>query len=332
MANAYNIDNREGSIPGDIAILDARINAGHPDLNVVESVNTLDSGWRSGSSRHGYGNAGVCCARDNLGGVVGSAPGARIHSIWIFGVTGSMADSDGPTSTTSINVRALNWVTAHASTIEVANWNIQCATSAGGDINGCALNSAENTAANSVVSAGVTLFTAAGNFDIDTDGFQQCGYTITICVGAYGDMDGLCGGKSPTTYTYDAGVGRDDRIAVFSNWGDQVDVAGPGYPSLSTAWPGDNEATYKTRYPYIGGFVQDGYQSYSGTSQANPTVSGIGLVIKAVNPSFTPAQVLSSLLAEAVPVTETCDGSSKGGYVVSVPSQENAPLAYAGDY
>ena len=196
-----------------------------------------------------------------------------------------------------------------------------------------------------MVSAGVTLFTAAGNYDIDTDGTEQCGYTITICVGAYGDMDGLCGGKSSRTLSYSApgggGVGRDDRIAAFSNWGDQVDIAGPGYPSLSIADPGyigtDILAVVQGQkidlaYPYIGGFVQDGYQTYSGTSQANPTVSGIGLVIKAVNPSFTPAQVLSALLAEAVPVTEACDGDSKGGYVVSVPSQENAPLAYAGDY
>ncbi|MET0786882.1 MAG: S8 family serine peptidase [Paenisporosarcina sp.] len=333
MANSLNIDNRESAPNVDIAILDARVVAGHPDLNVVESVNTLDSGWRAGDSRHGYGNAGVCCARDNLGGVVGSAPGAKIHSVWIFGVSANMKDTDGPSSTTSINVRALDWVAAHASTIEVANWNIQCLQS--GET-GCPLNSAENSAANSVVAAGVTLFTAAGNFDIDTDGFQQCGYTITICVGAYGDMDGLCGGKSSTTYSYSvhgrAEVGRDDRIAVFSNWGNEVDVAGPGYPSLSVAWPGDGSASLRSQYPYIGGFVQDGYQFYSGTSQANPTVSGIGLVIKAVNPSFTPAQVLSALLAEAVPVTEACDGSSKGGYVVTVPSQENAPLAYAGDY
>jgi hypothetical protein len=335
MSNSLNIDNRESMPNVDIAILDAQV-LPHPDLNLVERVNTLDSGWSVSSSQHGQGNAGVCCARDNLAGVVGSAPGARIHSIFLFGSPPSSTDV---TSSNSISIRALNWVASHASTIEVANWNIECFK--------CPLQSATNSAANSVVSNGVTLFAAAGNYDIDTDGTTYCGYTIVICVGAYGDMDGLCGGKSTITVNYGdnpegnpMGTGRDDRIATFSNWGDQVDVAGPGYPSLSTGFAGTNSrdvwgpagASIKEQYPYIGGFVQDGYTTYSGTSQANPTVSGIGLVIKAVNPSFTPAQVLSALLAEAVPVTEACDGSSKGGYVASVPSQENAPLAYAGDY
>ena len=243
--------------------------------------------------------------------------------------------------TSSIDLRALNYVIANAASIEVANWNVQC----GGGANTCPLLSSLTTASNNVVSAGVTLFTAAGNGGVDTDGVEQCGYTVTICVGAYGDMDGLCGGKSSKTLTYGVGpsdtptVGRDDRIAVFSNWGDSVDIAGHGYPSLSTANPpgtlgGGIIESFKTTYPYIGGFVQDNYQHYSGTSQANPSVSGIGAVIKANNPSFTPAQVRSALLAEAVPITEACDGSSKGGYVdgANVGSQKDAPLAYAGDY
>ncbi len=337
MANPCNIDNKEGNCNVDVAVIDAQVYP-HPDLNVLKTVSVMDSGWRVSTSSHGMGNAGVCCARDNLGGVVGSAPGARIWGLTYFGSPPGQS-LDVVSTSSSHDIRALNYVIANAASIEVANWNVQC----GGGANTCPLLSSVNTAANNVVSAGVTLFTAAGNGGVNTDGVEQCGYTATICVGAYGDMDGLCGGKSSQTYVYGVGpdnhaeTGRDDRIAVFSNFGDSVDIAGHGYPSLSTAIPpgmlgGGASPSIKAGYPYIGGFVQDNYQFYSGTSQANPSVSGIGAVIKASNPSFTPAQVRSALLAEAVPVTESCDGSSKGGYVVSVPSEKNAPLAYAGDY
>ena len=101
MSNSLNIDNKESAPNVDIAILDARIVA-HPDINLVESVNVLDSGWVPGTSMHGMGNAGVCCARDNLGGVVGSAPGARIHSLIFFG------NPPGSTSTTSKPPRSIS--------------------------------------------------------------------------------------------------------------------------------------------------------------------------------------------------------------------------------
>ena len=84
MANPCNIDNKEGNCNVDLAVIDAQVYP-HPDLNVFKTVNVLDSGWKVSNSNHGMGNAGVCCARDNLGGVVGSAPGARIWGLTFFG-------------------------------------------------------------------------------------------------------------------------------------------------------------------------------------------------------------------------------------------------------
>ena len=78
-------DSREQKPNIDVAVVDQPVATGHPDLNVVSRANMIDG---CGSTvqcynqdgYHGTHVAGSIAARDNLGGVVGGLPGARIHS------------------------------------------------------------------------------------------------------------------------------------------------------------------------------------------------------------------------------------------------------------
>jgi hypothetical protein len=64
---------------------------------------------------------------------------------------------------------------------------------------------------------------------------------------------------------------------------------------------------------------------------ATPYAAGIGAIIKLNNPSFTPAQVKSNLLANAYPQTQSCS-DSKGGLASGANSGSSEKMAWAGNY
>ena len=73
---------------------------------------------------------------------------------------------------------------------------------------------------------------------------------MSFTVSAIGDSDGKCGGTGPWT-----GYGKDDRLAIFSNYGAVIDIAAPGAKIYST-------------------YKGDTYATMSGTSMASPHVAG----------------------------------------------------------
>ncbi|MFI7522808.1 S8 family serine peptidase [Micromonospora globbae] len=87
----------------------------------------------------------------------------------------------------------------------------------------------------------------------------------------------------PAAYPEVLAVGATDRagnLTDFSSWGDHVDVAAPGFDIVST------------------GPEQD-YRVGDGTSFAAPIASGVAALVRAANPSWTPAQVSDRLRATA---------------------------------
>ena len=102
----------------DVAVIDSGVQLDHPDLNVAASTNcasffaTCGSGGADGNG-HGTHVAGTIGALDNGIGVVGVAPGARLWSVRVLNNSG--------TGTTSQIIAGMDWVTARAATIEVAN-------------------------------------------------------------------------------------------------------------------------------------------------------------------------------------------------------------------
>jgi subtilisin family serine protease len=272
----------DGTVEADIAVLDTGIDSSHPDLDVVESTSCVPANEKEekveaekeekeekveekeeaitcakggSTDPHGHGThvAGTAAAIDNTFGVVGVAPGARLWSVRVL---------NAQNRTTASRVTAgVDWVTAHAAEIEVANLSLSCTPSGGK----CSWPTVE-TAINTSVEKGVVYVVSAGNLALKAENISPAKNPNAITAGAIADYDGLEGGKSKsppcslTSYEAKWGAEKDDSWANLSNWGPAVDVAAPGVCIYSTL-PG-NSYGYKT-----------------GTSMATPEVSGAAAII-----------------------------------------------------
>ncbi|MEU1971467.1 S8 family serine peptidase [Microbacterium sp. NPDC019599] len=251
-----------GTVDADIAILDTGIDAKHRDLNVVGGVNCI-KGNNSYADLNGHGThvSGTAAAKDNSVGVVGVAPGARLWAVRVL-------DANGGGSWSSI-ICGIDWVTARAATIEVANMSLGGAGGAGS----CTDHGLREAICRSTA-AGVTYVVAAGNSAADAGGFVPATFDEVITVSAITDFDGEPGGVgTPSCQT-----GFDDTFANFSNYGADVDLTAPGMCVLST-WRGG------------------GYRSISGTSMASPHVAGAAALFLSAHPDATPAVVRAALVA-----------------------------------
>jgi len=104
-----------GAVDVDIAIIDTGIDPRHRDLNVAGGVSCVGGTFTDGIG-HGTHVAGIAAAKDNHMGVVGVAPGARLWAVRVFTSNGLATDSS--------LICGIDWVTAHAGTIEVANMSL----------------------------------------------------------------------------------------------------------------------------------------------------------------------------------------------------------------
>ncbi len=240
-----------GPINVDIAIIDTGIDTTHPDLTVQGGINFSGGASTDFSDGNGHGThvAGTAAAKNNTVGVVGVAPGARLWSVRVLGSSGS--------GTMSAVIAGVDWVTANASTIEVANMSLVGGASA-----------SLNTALGNAVNAGVTFVVAAGNNAADTRNSSPANSTST--------------GVITVSALNSAG-----SVASFSNFGlnyiddsaaeNGVDVIAPGVGIIST---------------YFGG----GYATMDGTSMASPHVAGAAALCKVKNPTYTPADVKEAIM------------------------------------
>ncbi len=270
-----NIDGVDDRVNVDIAILDTGIDLDHPELNVVAATDCARGGPRGGGCRNGEGNdgnghgthvAGTAAALDNGSGVVGVAPGARLWAVRVLGNDGS--------GWPSWIIAGIDWVTARADQIEVANMSL------GFEGQSDALDAAISNS----VAAGITYVVSAGNSTKDAATFSPANHSSVIAVSAVADFDGQPGGGAAATCRQD----EDDTFANFSNFGAVVDIAAPGVCILST-------------------WKDGGYNTISGTSMAAPHVTGAAALVKAANPAFVPVDVLNALLASGIP-----QGSAEG--------------------
>lgn len=205
----------------DVAIIDTGIQSDHPDLNVVSVVSCIGTGSMGGcvvgagedDNGHGTHVAGTAAAFDNGLGVVGVAPGARLHSVKVLTAPGTGLMSDV--------IAGIDWVTQRADTIEVANMSLGCE---------CQMDAFDLALAASV-DAGVVHVVAAGNDDHDARDYSPAGHPDALTVSALADFDGRAGGQAGASCYPD----EDDTLAGFSNWGPAVDISAPGMCILSTS-------------------------------------------------------------------------------------------------
>jgi subtilisin family serine protease len=251
----------------DVAVIDTGIDLTHPDLNVYTAGAKNCSTGNSANDGNGHGThvAGTIGALDNAVGVVGMAPGARLWPVRVLNNAGSGSWADV--------ICGVDYVTAHASEIEVANMSL-----GGSGTDGSCSSDALHQAICNSVAAGVTYAVAAGNSAADASTFVPAAYDEVITVSALADFNGLPGGGAPATCRTDV----DDTFADFSNFGSDVDLIAPGVCILST-WKGG------------------GYNTISGTSMASPHVAGGAALYKATHPTASPSAVKSALQAAGNP-------------------------------
>ncbi len=239
-----------GPINVDIAIIDTGI-ATHPDLTVAGGANFAGGATNLYADNNGHGThvAGTVGAKNNNIGVVGVAPGARLWSIKVLGSTG--------TGTVSAVIAGVDWVTANASTIEVANMSLSTS-------NSTTLKAAIDRA----VAAGVTFTVSAGNSSTDARSYSPAnsvnpGVITVSSMASSGVMAATS--NSGLNYADDSGVENG------------VDVIAPGEGVIST-------------------YLNNGYASMSGTSMAAPHVAGAAALCKIANPEYAPADIKQAIM------------------------------------
>lgn len=261
------IDGVDNRVNVDVAVIDTGISS-HPDLNVFRTVNCVSaipfiascsSGGTDGNG-HGTHVAGTIAALDNGVGVVGIAPGARLWAVRVLNNQGS--------GYTNQIIAGIDYVTANAASIEVANMSLGCECT----------SAAQASAISRSIAAGVVYVVAAGNSDKNASTFAPANHPDVITVSALADFNGLLGGGAASTCRVD----QDDTLADFSNWGSLVEIAAPGTCIYST-------------------WLNGGYNTISGTSMASPHVAGAAAILAS---RFNPANRNDVLAIRSTIVSE----------------------------
>jgi len=115
------------------------------------------------------------------------------------------------------------------------------------------------------------------------------------------------------------GASNDTKhLAQFSNFGSWVQIAGPG-EGITSAVP-----------PNLGA-PQGGYAVWSGTSMAAPLVAGAAALLRSVQPSLVPRDVVTRMQSLATPLQKFGGGTTNIGQVNAAALVETCNMDIDGD-
>ncbi len=322
-----------------IAIIDTGISH-HPDLNVVggQRFYTVTSGppGQRGSrsdgnyfddNGHGTHVAGIAAAMDNDTGVAGVAPGAPLHAVKVLGASGGGLMSD--------IIAGVNWVTARADVIEVANMSL----------GGVGWSDALHTAIQNSVAAGIVYVVAAGNEWRDIHGGDRtfgtgddtipAAFPEVATISAFADSDGLPGGDGPAT-SFGSAHGADDQWwgpSNFSNSDDLEDNDGRNqhfFELNPVTSPGLGIDLVLPGVDILSTWRDGGYRTLSGTSMAAPHAAGMAALHIAAYGRATNAEEVYAIRQDLIDWGVPWDDPDKGlGWS---PDRNKENLGWAGDW
>lgn len=245
-----------------VAILDTGITTAHPEFaGRIENCKTEVVGTASCEDDNGHGThvAGIAGAQGVNSAAKGVAPNISFMSDKVL-------DSSGSGSLSQV-IAGIQWATygpdGNLGTGDEANViSMSLGTSKTWKSSNCDNGVPSMTSAiNNAVNNGVTVVAAAGNSGGAGVSLPGC-ISTTIAVGA---------------------VNFNDNLASFSGWGFAMKdhgVVAPGVGIFST-------------------WLNNGYNTLSGTSMATPAVAGTVALLKSANPSLTPADMKTKLFNTA---------------------------------
>jgi subtilisin family serine protease len=290
-----------------LAICDTGISATHPDLAASLRMdlcfNTVDNapGNCSPVANHGTAVAGSAAAIGNNGlGVAGTAWNAQI-----------------------IPVRVSNALTGSAYISDMAE---------------CIRYSADNGA--HVINLSYQTYSSGTIFQtlLDAATYAEGKGALTV-VAAGNENANAVTSQDPGNMLYVAATTSTNAKSSFSNYGAYVDIAAPGssiYTTGVTVSCNDANANGVAE-PGECATTGDGYVSISGTSFSAPITAGAAVVLKALRPTATPAELRAALTNSATDLGTAGEDVTFGAgllnlrraaeYIVSPPPVVTLPAA-----
>ncbi len=254
-------------------------------ITSAESLSGFFAGCRvTNSSWHGTHVAGtIGAATNNNVGVAGLNWVSRVIPVRVLGKCGGYTSdiADGITWAAGLPVTG---VPTNPNPAQVINMSLGGSGTCG---------TTYQNAVNGAYSAGSVVVVAAGNSTADAGGFQpaSCNNVITVASNdRYGDL------------------------AYYSNYGATVEITAPGgETSINT------EGVLSTLNSGTQGPSTESYAYSQGTSMAAPHVAGIASLMLSLDPSLTPAQVLTYMQSTvtAFPGGSSCNTSICGSGIIN---------------
>lgn len=254
-----------------VYVVDTGLNTTHNDFSGRVGIgrnffaDSFDQNYSSSMQSDAYGsNSTVTDCNGHGTHVSGTAAGTRYGIAKQATIIPVRVFGCGDTGSLLYLVNGLEWIieTHVGNAPAVVNMSLGEATS---DL----VNTLMGNLVGRLISENITVVAASGNENADACYSSPANIPSVITVNALAtDLD--------------INNDRIDTVPEFSNWGTCTDIYAPGV-DISSAWIDSNTSTAKLQ----------------GTSMASPHIAGVAARILQYNPTFTPAQVSSLLIAHA---------------------------------
>jgi len=250
-----------------IAVVDTGVDLTHPDFagKLVEGTNTVDAKATAADDQgHGTNCAGIAASlKDDKGGIVGMAPGAKVMPVKVLGADGSGSDASV--------YEGVRWAADHGATVISMSLGGSRATQTGTEAiayalkKGCVIvaamgNNGRNEKSYPAAYPGV-LSVGATDINDKVTFFSQWGDWISVSAPGYSILSTM------PTYRVSSNDDYDQNKASWEKYGMRATMT----------------------YGYM-----------TGTSQATPHVSGLVALVRSTHPNFTPDQVKKQIEKTAV--------------------------------